>query len=500
MRPEPESSVPRERLTAFTPLPPERNGIADYAAMLLGALSGHYDCEAACADWLAEAPPGVALVDPALAHRGVADDGRVLHQLGNNPGHGFVLEALRHRPGVTTLHDPGLLHLRQTTGATREALSNGLRDAPPAFARYARHVAADGRWSRADHLLFDMAGDVLARSRAVAVHSRFARNRLRALHGEAASAHVEVIPHLLPPFAVPPREEARARLGVPPDAFLVCTAGFATAAKRFDWLIEALETIPAAHWVHAGAERPEEFPLSAAIGDRPTLRGRARVAGYLSEAALADHVAAAFIRLWREGRPAPEELTVLQDRAPAAPRERPPFGEAVWFSLSVGHTGRAEARWLLPKICDGGGITRDAIGAIRVRQDETFVQIALAQAGRFGKTMELEPDLVMRRLDGEPDLDRAPRPAERPDRRKPEGDWKKPLRGDAPEDAPARTKKPRWTAEDRAAKGTKPARAGASFDKPGGFRSGAPKPGAPRDRGAKFAAPRKGGKPRKGDH
>jgi hypothetical protein len=30
MRPERESSVPhRERLTAFTPLPPERNGIAD---------------------------------------------------------------------------------------------------------------------------------------------------------------------------------------------------------------------------------------------------------------------------------------------------------------------------------------------------------------------------------------------------------------------------------------------------------------------------------------
>lgn len=294
MRPEPESSVPLDRLTAFTPLPPEQNGIADYAATLLGALARHYDCEAACEDWLADAPPGVAVVDPALAHRAIAGgDGRVLHQLGNNPGHGFVLEALRHVPGVTTLHDPGLLHLRQTAGATRDTLLAGLRGAPPALARYARGVAAEDRWSRADHLLFDMAGEVLARSRAVAVHSRFARNRLRALHGEAAAAHVEVIPHLLPPFAVPPREGARARLGVPPDAFLVCTAGFATAAKRFDWLMEALEAVPAAHWVHAGAERPEEFPLSAAIAERPALRGRARIAGYLSEAALTDHVAAA---------------------------------------------------------------------------------------------------------------------------------------------------------------------------------------------------------------
>ena len=213
-----------------------------------------------------------------------------------------------------------------------------------------------------------------------------------------------------------------------------------------------------------------------------------------------DRLAQAFIRMWREGRPAPEELTVLTDRAPAAARERPPFGEAVWFSLSVGHSGRAEARWLLPKICDGGGINRDAIGAIRVREHETFVQIAVAQAGNFGKAMELEPDLMMRRLEGEPNLDRsAPRATDtRPARRKPEGDWQKPARTDDAETAAAKPRKARWTPEDRAAKGAKPSRP--AFDKPGGSRSGAPKPAGARDRGAKFAAPRKGGKPRKGDY
>ena len=94
----------------------------------------------------------------------------------------------------------------------------------------------------------------------------------------------------------------------------------------------------------------------------------------------AEQVAAGFVRLWREGRPAPEELVDMPP-APAAtaPRERGAFGEAVWFTLSVGHEGRAEARWLLPKICETGGITRDAIGAIRVGQRETFVQIAAAE-------------------------------------------------------------------------------------------------------------------------
>ena len=106
---------PSDALTVFTPLPPERNGIADYAALLLGALANDYDCAAvcdiaACPDVPPEAPSGVKLLDPAQAHRRIGPGGRVLHQLGNNPGHGFVLRALRDHPGVTTLHDPGLLH------------------------------------------------------------------------------------------------------------------------------------------------------------------------------------------------------------------------------------------------------------------------------------------------------------------------------------------------------------------------------------------------------
>ncbi|MDF3605007.1 DEAD/DEAH box helicase [Paracoccus sp. DMF-8] len=126
-----------------------------------------------------------------------------------------------------------------------------------------------------------------------------------------------------------------------------------------------------------------------------------------------EQVAAAFVQLWREGRPPPEELTdsaPMSEAAPRAPRE---FGRSVWFTLSVGHTGRAEARWLLPKICEAGQITRDSIGAIRIREDETFVQIAVAEAHRFGDLVEIEPELLMRRLNGVPSLDRpsGPRPS-----------------------------------------------------------------------------------------
>ncbi|MFN3605902.1 MAG: DbpA RNA binding domain-containing protein, partial [Cypionkella sp.] len=121
--------------------------------------------------------------------------------------------------------------------------------------------------------------------------------------------------------------------------------------------------------------------------------------------------AAAFVRMWREGRSAPDVLSDQagppRDAAPA--RERGEFGPSVWFSLSVGRAGRAEARWLLPKICDAGGIAKDSIGAIRVQENQTFVQIAAPVAGKFGAGIELESGVQMARLDGEPSLDRPER-------------------------------------------------------------------------------------------
>lgn len=131
------------------------------------------------------------------------------------------------------------------------------------------------------------------------------------------------------------------------------------------------------------------------------------IAGDLLEQFGPEALAAAFVRLWREGRSAPEVLsTDLPVPPPSAPRERGEFGPSIWFRISVGRAGRAEARWLLPKICDAGSIAKDGIGAIRVREDETFVQISEALASRFGGTVELDKGLTMERIEGEPDFDK----------------------------------------------------------------------------------------------
>lgn len=201
-----------------------------------------------------------------------------------------------------------------------------------------------------------------------------------------------------------------------------------------------------ATWAPAPSADEVRARDDARVLDHPSLQeapgDEASLAATLLDRFGAERLASAFIRLWREGRPVPEELTALRDRnpAPSAPRERGDFGDAAWFSLSVGYTGRAEARWLLPKICEAGGITRDAIGAIRVRENETYVQIAIEMAPRFGDQLELEAGLTMKRLPGQPSLERtAP-------------DTQGKLRHSSPtevEGDKARPRKARWSASAR---------------------------------------------------
>ena len=194
-----------------------------------------------------------------------------------------------------------------------------------------------------------------------------------------------------------------------------------------------------------------------------------------------EQVAAAFVRLWREGRSAPEVLSdALSPAAAVPPRERGEFGPSLWFRLSVGHTGRAEARWLLPKICEAGGITKDSIGAIRVKQDETFVQILESQAGRFGLVTELDTDLHMQKLAEAPDVERVERGAPAP--------RKAPARAERPAYSP----KPARIVEDGEAPAPRSSAAPAAREE-AAPKPYAPKPYTPREDGeSKPYAPREG--------
>ena len=149
-------------------------------------------------------------------------------------------------------------------------------------------------------------------------------------------------------------------------------------------------------------------------------------------------LAAAFVKMYRAGLPAPEEIEdepfqrapkdhkarhegsrgddaprekrefkpredrPREDRAPREERPRPHRTEGaphprthergaapgqmengVWFRLNVGRERNADPKWLLPEICRQGELTKKDIGAIRVFEMETLFQVAPEAAPKF---------------------------------------------------------------------------------------------------------------------
>jgi ATP-dependent RNA helicase DeaD len=114
-------------------------------------------------------------------------------------------------------------------------------------------------------------------------------------------------------------------------------------------------------------------------------------------------LASAYLKLFHDNHSAPEELTGIDE--PAKPRA--PFGPSVWFAVEGGRGAGAEPRRLLPMVCKIGGLSKDDIGAIRIREDQSFVEILASRADAFvasvGSDMTLE-GAALTRLASTPDL------------------------------------------------------------------------------------------------
>ncbi|MFN3613251.1 MAG: DEAD/DEAH box helicase [Rubrimonas sp.] len=207
--------------------------------------------------------------------------------------------------------------------------------------------------------------------------------------------------------------------------------------------VQAIWTSPptAAEIIERDDERIMEDP---GLSDPPTEDEAPLIAALLA-AHGPERIAAAFIRRLRANMAAPEDISDEPD--PKATREA--FGPSQWFALTVGRSDNADPRWLLPMLCGSGGLTRRDVGAIRIMDDHTFVQIAEGAVERLlaalGPGGELERNVVVAPSDGpSPDGGRhgtGPRGPRGPDLRNPRGQGARGHRNDGP-------KRPRRPRED----------------------------------------------------
>lgn len=273
------------------PLPPARNGIADYTVRVVESLKPHF--RQVSIRYNEDASP---LSDAPFA--ATPPRGMPLYQIGNNWQHTEILKQALQTPGVVLLHDLQLYYLYESTARSREQMLALMASSNPHLSAKTLSSVFDKRPTvKLPYLLCNMLPELVARSRKVVVHSQFARDFIVRHLGKTAEDKIHVIPHFA--IAAAPRDPAalRERYGYAPDAPLIVTAGFATRAKGFDLVAEAVANlrrfgVPAI-WLHAGEPRHGDLNLYELVKAYPYLSEGFVATGYLDEEALDDYVAMA---------------------------------------------------------------------------------------------------------------------------------------------------------------------------------------------------------------
>ncbi len=277
------------RIAYYSPLPPQKSGIADYSAELLPHLAEHCEIEL-IVDEGVKPEAGLAARFPVHGHRalpGLLASGRVdtvLYQLGNNRDyHASIYRTLIEHPGVLVLHEYVIHHLVRDLTLSVGDPQGYVREMAYAYGRsgeaMARRCVETGvpldMWS---YPLFERAVDA---SRGVIVHNEFTRDRVLA---SRPLARIAVVPHHLSLEGTPevPEAAARAALGIAPEDFVVATFGFLTPSKRPGVLLRAFarlrQEVPAARLLIVGEVSPH-FDFEQVL--TPELRAGVTVTGRL---------------------------------------------------------------------------------------------------------------------------------------------------------------------------------------------------------------------------
>lgn len=290
----------KRRLAFISPLPPERTGIADYAAQCLPALAEYFDIELVINQPEVRLPAALAALpqrDLAWFSANVDRYDQLIYQFGNSPFHSHMFALLERHPGVVVLHDfylSSVLAYEQMTGAMPRGWVDALFHSHGYTAVQAAQAPGGAEQAKYDYPC-NLA--VLQGASALIVHSAHARALACQWYGPQAGRNWHVVPLPRSAPALHAREQARKALGIAPDTFLVCSFGFVDATKLSHRLLEAwidssLASDPQCELVFVGANHGGAYgqQLLEAIAGAGR---RIRISGWADEAVYQQYLQAA---------------------------------------------------------------------------------------------------------------------------------------------------------------------------------------------------------------
>jgi ATP-dependent RNA helicase DeaD len=155
---------------------------------------------------------------------------------------------------------------------------------------------------------------------------------------------------------------------------------------------------------------PEELTIPMSLRPRSPADRRTPAGRDPGDRTRYEHAVRVPHRGGHDGRPERHERPERPERAHHAPPERPVGAprasrdddrKLVWFTINVGRSKNADPKWLIPLLCRRGGISKQAIGKIQILARETRVEISEDVSARFAAAVR-EPDAKDRNIHIEP--------------------------------------------------------------------------------------------------
>ena len=233
----------KPKLALFSPLPPTRSGISDYSTELLPHLATRFEIDAYVDGFapslLLEGATRYFSSDAHLKDRAYFS---FLFQMGNSVFHAYMIDVLLKHAGITVLHDVSLHDLVYWTLTQRrrspERYAEELTYEGGVEAQIALEMLQVGELSQKQLMeLFPMNERILSASKAVIVHSEFARNEITRGRSRQAAERVR---HINEGMSIPELPSAqdkmaiRRGLGLPESAFIVGTFGIMSEPKELE--------------------------------------------------------------------------------------------------------------------------------------------------------------------------------------------------------------------------------------------------------------------------
>ena len=290
------------RLAWFTPLPPERSGIATYSAELLPLLADRFSID------IFVSQPGAASPHPRTrvfeAHDFVWKHARepydlVVYQLGNATCHDYMWAYLARYPGLVVLHDAQLHHARARS-LLQQRRPDDYRaeiafDHPTAPAAVAE-VGVEGLLGSTTYF-WPMLRVPVETARLVAVHNAWLARELEHTFPSACFETIRMgVSDPLDTASPDTRRAVLERHGLSPDAVVFAAYGGVTPEKRIPHILKGFPSVvavePRAQLLLVGSAARHYDAMSDArdmgVADHVTLVGYANEREFSSYLAASD--------------------------------------------------------------------------------------------------------------------------------------------------------------------------------------------------------------------